>query len=117
ESQQRLQQLEQANLFLTPLDDTGQWYRYHHLFAEALRTRLQHTQPALIPQLHQRASAWYAAAGQLEQAVDHALAVPDVDQAAALIERVALTTVMQHSEVRLVRRLMERLPLAVVYGR
>ena len=44
-----LEQLEQANLFLTPLDDARRWYRYHQLFAEALRHRLQRTHPALVP--------------------------------------------------------------------
>lgn len=104
-------------LFLIPLDDERQWYRYHHLFAEVLRTRLQQSQPALIPQLHQRASEWYAAAGQIEQAVGHMLTVPDVEQAATLIERVALATVLQQSEVLLARRLLERLPVAAIYAR
>ncbi len=117
DSQGMLEKLEQANLFLIPLDNEGKWYRYHHLFAEALRTRLQQTQPTVIPLLHQQASAWYAAAGQIEQAVSHALAVPDIEQAANLIERVALATLVQQSEVRLVRRLMERLPIAVIDGR
>ncbi|MEZ4737658.1 MAG: hypothetical protein R3E79_62070 [Caldilineaceae bacterium] len=117
DSQALLEALEQANLFLIPLDDQGQWYRYHQLFAEALRARLQQSQPALLPQLHQRASAWYVVAGQLEPAVDHALAVPDVEQAATLIERVALAAVVQQSEVRLVRRLVERLPLGVIDNR
>jgi LuxR family maltose regulon positive regulatory protein len=117
DSQTLLAKLEQANLFLISLDDEGKWYRYHHLFAEVLHTRLQQSQPALIPQLHQRASEWYAAAGQVEQAVGHALAMPDVDRAAALVERMALATVVQQGEIQLVRRLVERLPLAVVYGR
>ena len=45
DGQARLEQIEQANLFLIPLDDDGRWYRYHHLFAEVLRSRLQQTQP------------------------------------------------------------------------
>lgn len=117
DSQTLLEKLEQANLFLIPLDDESKWYRYHHLFAEVLRTRLQQIQLEIIPQLHQRASTWYAAAGQLEQAVGHALAVPDVEQAATLIEGVALATVVQQSEVRLVRRLIERLPVTAIYSR
>jgi LuxR family transcriptional regulator, maltose regulon positive regulatory protein len=117
EGQASLAKLEQANLFLIPLDDEGKWYRYHHLFAEVLRTRLQQTQPAIIPQLHQRASEWYAAAGQLEQAVSHALAMPDIERAATLIERVALTTLLHQGDILLVRRLVDRLPLAVVYVR
>ena len=57
--QAMLEKLEQANLFLTPLDDERLWYRYHQLFAEALRHRLQRRQPELVPELHRRASAWY----------------------------------------------------------
>ncbi len=117
DSQQLLEKLEQANLFLIPLDDAGQWYRYHHLFAEVLRNRLQQIQPEIIAHLHQRASLWYAAAGQLEQAVTHALAIPDSELAASLIERVALATVLQQSEVLLVRRLVERLPVTTIYNR
>ena len=51
--------LERANLFLVPLDDRREWYRYHHLFADVLRARLLAEQPDLVPLLHQRASRWY----------------------------------------------------------
>lgn len=50
-------------LFIMPLDDTGQWYRYHHLFAEALRSHLEQTNPAQVAELRQRAALWYAAQG------------------------------------------------------
>ncbi len=59
-SQKLLEQLEHANLFLVSLDGQRHWYRYHTLFAEALRYRLEQTQPALVPPLHSRASQWYA---------------------------------------------------------
>ena len=51
--------LERANLFLVPLDDRREWYRYHHLFADVLRARLLSEQPEQVPLLHQRASRWY----------------------------------------------------------
>jgi LuxR family maltose regulon positive regulatory protein len=54
-----LDTLERSNLFLIPLDDQRQWYRYHHLFAEVLLTHLMEAQPEQISNLHQRASAWY----------------------------------------------------------
>jgi LuxR family transcriptional regulator, maltose regulon positive regulatory protein len=63
-SQQVLEQLERANLFLVSLDGQRQWYRYHALFAEALRHHLEETQPTLVPGLHSRASQWYARAGR-----------------------------------------------------
>ena len=58
-SQAILDYLERANLFLVALDETGQWYRYHRLFAEALRQQLKQTDPALIAELHRRANSWY----------------------------------------------------------
>jgi len=72
-SQQVLEQLERANLFLVSLDGQRQWYRYHALFAEALRHRLEETQPTLVPGLHSRASQWYARAGRLVEALSHAI--------------------------------------------
>src|SRR5207302_8734252 len=59
ESQAMLEALERANLFVGALDDERRWYRYHHLFADLLRSRLQQSMPALIPELHRRASTWY----------------------------------------------------------
>jgi LuxR family maltose regulon positive regulatory protein len=66
-----LERLEQANLFLTAVD--YQWYRYDHLFADALRHRLKQTHPQLISALHTRASTWYEQHGLLEDAMRHAL--------------------------------------------
>ena len=78
--------LERANLFLVPLDDQREWYRYHHLFADVLRARLLAEQPELVPLLHQRASRWYEAHDSAEEAVRHALAARDFDRAAYLME-------------------------------
>ena len=66
--------LERANLFLVPLDDRREWYRYHHLFADVLRAHLLAEQPDLVPLLHQRASQWYERHDLTEEAVRHALA-------------------------------------------
>ena len=54
-----LETLERGNLFIIPLDDQRQWYRYHHLFAEVLQAHLKEAQPERVPALHRRASAWY----------------------------------------------------------
>ena len=62
-SQTMLDYLERANLFLVALDDAGQWFRYHRLFAEALRQQLQQTNPSLVAELHQRANSWYIQQG------------------------------------------------------
>jgi len=79
--------LERANLFLVPLDDRRQWYRYHHLFADVLHAHLLDEQPGLVPELHRRASGWFAAHGDTSQAIDHALAGGDTPRAADLMER------------------------------
>ena len=59
DGQTTLERLEHANLFLVPLDDERHWYRYHHLFADVLRQRLQQTQVGLAPELHKRACGWF----------------------------------------------------------
>lgn len=78
---------EQANLLLVPLDDSGGWYRYHHLFGEVLRARLMKVDPERVPTLHQRASDWYAQHGFPTDAIQHAFAAHDVERAGALVER------------------------------
>jgi LuxR family maltose regulon positive regulatory protein len=78
--------LERDNLFVVPLDEARQWYRYHHLFADVLRARLLATAPERVPQLHSLASGWYESAGLTEEAVRHALAAGDFDRAARVME-------------------------------
>jgi LuxR family transcriptional regulator, maltose regulon positive regulatory protein len=78
--------LERANLFVVPLDDRRQWYRYHHLFADVLRARLLAEQPDLVAVLHLRASRWFEQHDLPDEAVAHALAGHDVDRAVHLME-------------------------------
>jgi len=85
-AQTLLEHLDRANLFVVPLDDRRQWYRYHHLFAEVLLARLVEGQPYLLPALHERASRWYEQNGMRADAIRHALAAEDFGRAAALIE-------------------------------
>jgi len=87
--QQMLEALERANLFVVPLDEQRQWYRFHDLFREALHARLQASQPELLPLLHQRAASFYEAAGVWREAIAHALAAPDYLLAASLMEHAA----------------------------
>jgi len=89
-SQQVLEHLQQANLFVVPLDDERKWYRYHRLFAELLRARLRETGPDQVPRLHLRAATWYEQNDLPAEAVHHALAIPDFDLAAGVIERAIL---------------------------
>jgi LuxR family maltose regulon positive regulatory protein len=82
----RLVELERANLFLVPLDDHRQWYRYHHLFAEVLRAHLRELRPDLMADLHLRAASWFESNGDAADAVRHALAAPNLARAAELME-------------------------------
>ena len=93
DSQAVLEELERANLFLVPLDDERIWYRYHHLFADALRARLaREAGPEAVAALHRRASGWFGREGLLPEAIDHALAGDAAEDAATWIE--ALTPSM-----------------------
>jgi LuxR family maltose regulon positive regulatory protein len=82
-----LENLDRGNLLIVPLDEQRQWYRYHHLFAEVLQARALMELPDLVPGLHRRASAWYAANGPPAEAIGHALAAQDFARAADLVER------------------------------
>ena len=86
ESQEMLEHLDRANLFLVPLDDTRRWYRYHHLFAEVLQTHVLEERGEDVADLHRRASQWYDQAGEPAAAVRHALASGDIERAADLAE-------------------------------
>lgn len=110
-SQSLLEHLEAANLFVVPLDDERRWYRYHHLFAELLRARLQETQPGLLPVLHRRAADWHERAGFATEAVHHALATRDTAFAAASIERAILkTATWSRADTALIQSWLHALP-------
>lgn len=79
--------LERENLFVVPLDDNREWYRYHHLFAQVLRAELARTEPEVIPALHQRACTWHRAWGAVGDGVSHALAAGNTAEAVDLIAR------------------------------
>jgi LuxR family maltose regulon positive regulatory protein len=87
DSQQLLEQVERANLFLVPLDEVRGWWRYHHLFADLLRARLEQEQPERVAGLHQAAAAWSEQEGLVDDAVRHGLAAGDTVWAARLLER------------------------------
>jgi len=115
-SQAMLEALERANLFVVALDEERHWYRYHHLFAEVLRSHLQQAEPTLVPELHRRASNWYEQHELPAEAVQHALAAPDVELAARLIEPIALPVTL-HGQIYTVLGWMEALPEALIRTR
>jgi LuxR family maltose regulon positive regulatory protein len=95
DGQAMLNRLERANLFVVPLDERHQWYRYHHLFADSLRACLEQARSGLVPDYHRRASRWYEQHGYLSEAIEHALSAGDLDRAACLIEQAAEPTLMR----------------------
>ena len=115
-SQQILEQLEAANLFIIPLDGERRWYRYHRLFADLLRKRLTDAQPEQVPILHRRASIWYEQNELVPEAINHALAAGHHDRAADLIEKIVEATLMR-SEIATLLRWMEQLPGELIQAR
>ena len=115
-SQQMLESLERAHLFLVPLDEERRWYRFHTLFREVLLARLQAREPEQAAHLHREATSWYAAHGLLHEAIPHALEAGDFASAADLLERWILA---QHwrNEFHLLHRWAARLPEAVLHAR
>ena len=111
-----LERLERSNLFVVPLDNERRWYRYHHLFTDLLRQRLQRAQPELVPELHRRASTWYEQIGQVPAAIDHALLAMDLERAVQLVELTA-ESVMLRSEISTLRNWLETLPNEMVCTR
>ncbi|MEJ2560031.1 MAG: hypothetical protein P8186_28205, partial [Anaerolineae bacterium] len=116
QSQAILDYLEHANLFVVPLDERREWYRYHRLFADFLRARLNQAWPDRVPELHRRASDWYEQNGHITEAIDHALSAKDFERAAHLIEQAA-ERILMRSEVATFLSWVEALPGEVVRAR
>lgn len=115
-SQAILARLERANLFLVPLDNERRWYRYHHLFADLLRSRLRQARADEVPKLHLRASRWYEHNGLIADAVSHAFTAGDVEQVARLIESNAFA-MMDHGRLTTLAAWLDALPRETVRSR
>jgi LuxR family maltose regulon positive regulatory protein len=111
-----LQALERANLFLVPLDDHREWYRYHHLFAEMLGGRLVDERREHVNELHDRASDWYERHGYTTEAIGHAIEASAFDRAADLIV-VAMPSMQQRRQETTLVRWFEMLPAELVRSR
>ncbi|MGD8517926.1 MAG: AAA family ATPase, partial [Anaerolineae bacterium] len=117
DSQAILAHLERTNLFVQPLDNERRWYRYHHLFADLLRSTLgQRRSEQEIRELHRRASQWHQQAGSLEEAMSHAMAGQDFERAASMIEE-SFTSMFSRSEVPVLLNWIEQLPKPLVHNR
>lgn len=111
--QAMLEEVEAGDLFLRRIDENGDWFRYHHLFAEFLRRRLDRDHPELITPLHRKALEWFADHHMLVEAVDHALAAGDTGRAVELVETDGLT-LFEHSQTATLLGLVDKLPSATV---
>jgi LuxR family maltose regulon positive regulatory protein len=111
-----LESLDHANLFVTALDEQREWYRYHQLFRDLLRQRLEQTWPDLVPSLHRRASLWHEQHGSPAEAARHALAAGDVDRVAQLAERDALA-MFDRGELASLAGWLNAVPPEAVYAR
>jgi LuxR family transcriptional regulator, maltose regulon positive regulatory protein len=116
DGQQLLEGIERANLFLVPLDEVRGWWRYHQLFADLLRARLQRERPERVPQLHRNAAAWCEEHGLADDAVRHALAAGDAPWAARLVER-HIDRLLLRSEGATLQRWLAVLPPELVGSR
>jgi LuxR family maltose regulon positive regulatory protein len=116
DSQQMLEDLERANLFLVPLDEERHWYRYHHLFADLLLARLQSIDPQQVSTLHRNAANWYEEHGLISDAIRHALAAGEAAWAARLVEQ-HVEEILRRGEGETLRAWLAALPHEAVRAR
>ncbi|QYB00683.1 protein kinase (plasmid) [Rhodococcus sp. USK10] len=109
-TQTMLEDIEDRDLFLMRLDEEGQWFRYHHLFAEHLQRRLERNDPARLKELHRNASRWFGGQHLLSPAVSHLLAAGDNDDAIAAVESEALL-LLEQSQMSTLLGLAAKLPV------
>ncbi|MGW5515101.1 protein kinase domain-containing protein [Nocardia africana] len=107
--QTTLEEIESRDLFLRRLDDEGQWFRYHHLFAEFLQRRLRRDDPDRVADLHRRAGHWFADRRMFSEAIDHYLLATDEDAAVTLVEGSAME-LLERSQMRTLIGLTAKLP-------
>lgn len=111
-----LKQLEQRNLFVVPLDQERNWYRYHHLFRQLLRHHLNQAELEHVPEYHRRAAQWYEQQGCAADAIHYAIAAQDFQWAAELIER-EVQTFNPGFETVLLQMWLETIPRELVWTR
>lgn len=116
DGQEMLETLERGNLFIIPLDNKRQWYRYHHLFADVLQAHALMEWPERMPSLHGQASEWYERNGLCSDAIRHALAAQDFERAAGLIEQV-WPTMRRRQQEPMVLSWIKAIPDAILRNR
>ena len=116
-SQALLEQVERAGLFLLPLDEIRDWWRYHQLFADLLQARLREEQPGRVGQLHRNAAAWCQEHGLADDAIRHAVAAGEATWAARIIEQHFDEVFFLRGEAATVHRWLSALPDELVRSR
>ena len=111
-SEEILENIWRENLFIVRLDDKG-WYKYHDLLAEMLSSQLQVRFADEVPHLHQRAAQWYREQYAPAEAIYHLLSIGDWEEAATLIEEMALRELEQFGEDSRLLRWLQELPASV----
>lgn len=114
--QAMLEEVEQRGLFLQRIDDDPNWFRFHQMFAEFLRRRLERDGSDRVEQLHRTASVWFAENGYLNEAVDHALAAGDPGRAVDLVEQDE-TNLLEQSKMTTLLGIVHKLPPQLVVSR
>lgn len=113
----QLAYLQRQNLFIVPLDDDHLWFRYHHLFRELLYDQLLKTFPqAQVVACYHRASLWYQARNELEEAIKYALLAQDYEQAAAWLEQI-VDQVIARGQINTLMQWIAQLPVEIVQAR
>jgi serine/threonine-protein kinase PknK len=107
--QAMLEEIAQRGLFLQRVDNDPNWFRYHQMFSEFLRRRLERDNPARVEELHRSAAAWFSENGHLNDAVNHALAIGDSTLAVDLAEKDE-TNLLEQSKMTTLLEIVKKLP-------
>jgi LuxR family maltose regulon positive regulatory protein len=107
--QQRLEELERQGLFIHRMDDTGEWFNFHPLFATFLRQRCQWELATELPQIHRAAAEGWLAQGFPAEAIHHALGAEDTDMLRDILLQHAWALFNQ-SELALLEECLAALP-------
>lgn len=116
DTQAMLETLERANLFIIPLDNHREWYRYHHLFADLLRYRSGRDEKRTL-ELHRRAAGWFEEHELADEGLHHYLAAKDSIKAAELVEQFGTTTLWEYGEVATLQTWLHKLPKDMIQSR
>ncbi len=108
-----LKNLESANLFIVPLDNQREWYRYHHLFADMLQKQLYHVHPGLSADLHHRAAEWFEQQGMIDEAIAHAKKGENNSLLRSLVEKYSLDSIFS-GQITTAVRWLDDLPVELI---